>query len=300
MFRRNLKGIVAALATVGITLSAQAVPVEIPQWGANTLDIGIGDNNNGSAARFNTTFVGYGFGPGFLVASDEVDDSTTLDTNSLGPWDRGLARSYVEIDPSTGNPAVHKNEAILTGNSSNIANQAAGYAETFSSELFQYTGATPTTLSLTFVLEGILKDPVTGDSSYENSNTQIGADVAVFVPDGFEYFEDLGTLIFEFGATLESSGGNDAVDSSTLLIDDDTNGLLEQRQTTLLFDVNPGDAFYVVQTMYVEAVGDDRVADGYNSLTSFFNNPNVVNVSPEPASLMLLGVGGLIIARRRG
>lgn len=271
-------------------------------WGAQA-DSSLGDIR-ASGGQSNFTFDSDG-GQGDTSASVMIDDAVTTDSTGQGPWDRGDTSGLVVINPATGNPAVHKNEAYLTGNTANVfnfgsfPNGATDFSGTFSSELFEYTGDSPTTLSITFLLEGVVDDPVSGTTS-DNTLTGLFAQVAVFTPDNYDFFSDLGTLIGEFGAVLESSGGDDAVDNSTLTIDDDTGGLVEQRMVTLDFDVEPGDEFYVWQTMVARAQRGSRSADGFSSLTSSFGpSSEVENLSPEPASLALLGLGAVALIRRR-
>ncbi len=278
-------------AVVAMTLAVGLPAYGTSETGADTLDVGVTDISEFNAIT-NANFVGGGFGEGFGSASSMYSDF------------RGSARSDVQINPSTGNPAVHRNEAILTGATTNTSVDATSIAETFSSELFKYTGTTSTTLQIKFTLTGKLNDPITGSSATDGTNQQtgIGADVGVFTPENFEYFDDFGTLLFEFPTVLESSDGTDAVDTSTLLIDDDTAGQTEMRMVTLSFDVDPGDEFYVVQQMFASAWRGGRDAESFNSLTSEFisGGTDVVNLSvPEPATAALLALGSLLGLRRR-
>lgn len=254
-------------------------------------ETGIGGQNNAT--------VSFDGGVGMLMSETLIDDALTPDFNGNGPWDRGLSHARGAIDLASGNPAALRAKSILTGNSSNVRNHATAHVGVFSSEKFQYVGSAPTTLSITWTLTGKVHEVDNGDD-YSNGFTGIFANVAVFcdTPE-YDFYGHIPTLVSELGAMLKQHDGVDAVDQS-LDIADDTAGQVAQVMTTLQFDVEPGETFYVHQTLDTSAYRLDRSADSFSTLTAVFGQPSLVrNVVPEPASVALLGIGALLLASRR-
>jgi len=274
-------------------------------WGVQG-NSSIGDIRSGGG-QTNFTFDAAG-GPGIPIAEVMIDDAVTLDAFGNGPWDRGTTEGFAGLAFAANRPPALKAEAILTGNRSQdfrFGSFPAGAVATtgmFASDLFQYTGPTPTTLSLTYTLEGIVSDPGSSPTnpSIADSLTSLHSNVAVFADTpNYGFVQDIGTLVFELGATLKQTGGVDAEDRFTLDIDNDTGGLVESRQTTLSCDVVPGETWYVHQTLTASAAFGTRLADAFSTLTAEFDQPQFVrslsNI-PEPSSLLLLVFAATIFA----
>lgn len=283
----------AALATaLAIGAIHGVTPAAAQDWGVQA-NSGIGDiAPGGGQNNFTFDFAG---GAGVPIAETSIDDSGTPDAFGNGPHDRGTTRGFAGLTFAGNRPNPMKAEAILTGNRSGRldfdgrAVEAIANSSVFVSDRFQYTGSSATVLSVTYTLEGEVRDPA-GDN-VANPLTGIWAEVAVFAdtPD-YVFFDAVGTLRFEFGAQLKGTGGNPAWDPASLVIDEDTGGAVATRNATLEFDVTPGETFWVWQTLTARAAFDTRLADAFSTLTGEFSEPgNVVSVSaiPLPASWML-------------
>lgn len=292
----------AAVAAAAVPLVSGTAAAQTPNWGAQAIST-IGDIRVGGG-QSNFTFDAAG-GAGIPVADTEIDDAVTLDASGNGPWDRGDTRGFTGLTFAGNQVNPMRAEANLSGNRSNefrfgsFPAGAIADSGVFVSDLFQYTGPSATTLALTYTLDGVLADPPTDLTA--NALTVIAADVAVFAdtPD-YDFVGDIGTLVFELGATLKGSGGVEAVDQSTLVIDDDTAGQSVQRTTTLRFDVVPGETFYVWQTLTAQAAFGTRSADAFSTLRGTFDQPeHVRSLVPEPGSWLLLAAGAALTLRCR-
>lgn len=284
---------------------ASSARADLMQWGTNAYasisDIlaGGGDRNetlDGSRDPF----------IGALNASSHalVDDSVTLDSFGNGPWDRGVAEASAELQFATNQIPELKAKVILTGN---VATQpdsvlgAQGFAQAAAVELFQYTGDTPSTLTLTLTLEGTVQE------HFNLSTTGLTGILGVFeANDDFEYANDRGT-IFETGGDpkqdVTPGGGGFAY--ITLSIPMDTNGLVETVTGDVTIGVVPGEVFYVSTTLSANAVDEDNFADAFGTLRATFDDPSMVTIHnvviPEPTTGLLIGAGSLLmlVAKRR-
>ncbi len=271
-------------------------------WGVQG-DSSIGDIRSGGG-QSNFTFDSAG-GPGIPVAEVMIDDSVTPDFFGNGPWNRGSTHGFAGLNFAANTPPALKAEVILTGNRSSdfrfgsLPAGAVAFAGMFASDIFQYTGPAATTLSITYALEGVVSDPA--GHVVANPLTFVAANVAVFADTpNYRFVEDVGTLVSELGATLKQHNGVDAVDLATLTIDNDTGGAVATVQTTLMFDVAPGETFYVWQTLGASAAFDTRLADAFSTLTSAFSQPQFVRSLsvPEPTGVLLLGLAAAGLRRR--
>ena len=69
----------------------------------------------------------------------------------------------------------------------------------------------------------------------------------------------------------------------------------------LTFPVVPDEIFYLWQKLETSAVRGTRSADAFSTMMSVFDQPNLVESLsfPEPATLGVLAIGGLMCLRRR-
>ena len=240
-----------------------------PNVGARTI-ASINDVNSGGGEN----------NPGTVIRGGEHAPFAFSDVNDL----RGIAEASATLQINLNEPPILRGRAVLSGGHTMLPDVVGAHAftESFASDLFQYTGATAGTLQLTFSLEGLVSDLPA------DSQTFIKSRVAVFNIPNYEFTSSFDTLAFELGAVPK------AYDLTTLQILNDTGGTLASRTTTLSFNVNPGEIFYVWETLDTSARRDTRSADAFNTLTSEFDHPELVvsasNV-PEPGSLMLLVCG---------
>jgi len=300
MLRRSgIHWLFAAAAIVAMFSS----PTAAQHWGVRG-STSIGDIRTGGG-QSNFTFDSAG-GPAIPFAEVMVDDSVTPDFFGNGPWNRGTSHGVARLQFAANMPPSLKAEAILTGNRSSdfrfgsLPAGAVAFAGVFASDIFQYTGPAATALSIAYTLEGVVSDPA-GDA-VANPLTFVAASVAVFADTpNYQFVEDVGTLVSELGATLKQHNGVDAVDLATLTIENDTGGGAAMVQTALMFDVAPGETFYVWQRMAASAAFGTRLADSFSTLTSEFNQPQFVRSLsvPEPTGVLLLILGAASVRLRR-
>jgi hypothetical protein len=277
-----------------LVLSLANLQALAQEWGVQTT-ASITDIYPGNGQR-NTTNISTGRA-GVPFSDAFIDD---LNFPQLPPntprYNRGTAHAFADLRFANNTPAILRAEASLTGNTSGelhlgqAPNGAVADASAFASDLFQYTGTTPTALSVSFNLEGIVSDTPADNTLI----TGIYARMAVLAnTPNYHFLPFLDTLVFELGATLW--------DSESLQIDQDTGGLTATRTGSLSFSVNPGDTFYVWQKLNVAAVRGARFADAFHTLTSTFSEPqNVRSLSvPEPTSIGLLTFASAVTMLRR-
>jgi hypothetical protein len=293
------------LWVLGICLLMVSTPAWAQLWGTRAYSQ-IGDYRNGAVA--NTTLSVSG-GAGVPATLGGIDDAVQTDRNGNGPWDRGTTRGFAGLAFNANTPPTLRAEAYLTGNLSRDFYQGSfpdgAFAKTtvLASDLFQYTGSQPATLSLTVQLEGDVYEPFDpfGNAwadSYLRGRVALLADT----PE-YRFTEDIYGMLFEFPpASPLMHAGVPAFDLNTLYMTDDTGGSTQSVQTTLTFDVMPGQRFYIWQTVEASVGYGDRYADGYNSMSSYFDQPQLVRSlsAPEPATLLLvlLGLGWAALFRR--
>jgi hypothetical protein len=233
---------------------------------------------------------------GAPVSHSLIDDSQQLDSRGTGPWNRGVAEASaaLQLGGTTPAPASLRARAVLTGNVSDQpgVSDAAAFTEAFASDLFEFLGTTPTTLSITFTLTGKIANAPPDPSQ----QTVIASQIAVFAPTNYEFTSDLGQLRFNGTSVVLT------YDDSTLRRTADTAGGTFTLTKTLSFTASPGDQFYVWQVLRAWAAGDARSADAYSTLSASFDQPQLVRslAVPEPAQVVLLALAAAaLLALRR-
>lgn len=289
-----MKWLTGVLVSAVVVCGSGVAMGQTAKWGARSIS-SLGDIRSGGGQ---TNFTqDYGGGAGIPIAESGVDDSVTPDAFTGEIWDRGMTRGFTGLTFAGNQPNPMRAEAVLTGSRSgdfrfgSFPAGASAWTGVFVSDLFVYTGSAPTTLSLSYQLDGLLAD--TGAySTIADPLTRIHAQVAVFEDTpSYMFMDGIGTLLSEVGATLLETGGVPAMDLDTLLIDSDTNGQRVTRSTSVSFDVVPGQTFYVWQTLRASAAFGEREADAWGTLTASFDQPESVsslsNV-PEPSTVLLM------------
>lgn len=159
-----------------------------------------------------------------------------------------------------------------------------------------YTNASASPLSTTFVMS------LTGDITGAND---LFASLYLFQDEGFEYFRDPGTVLFESSSQLwpgfedfANNLGPTGFDISVA----NTAGPVDQTRS-FDFTVDPGDSFYVYGRVVANADQLGEV-DAFGSLTASFSDtmglvPAAVVPEPGTAALLAPGLLGLAGLRRR-
>jgi hypothetical protein len=287
LVRRTAFALVASLALASMAAAA-------PLWGT-LADVSLGDMFP-SGGQNNFSFDGSSDpadGEGVASSFASIDDSTQLDFRGTGPWNRGfVAASATLTGGAVAAPATLRAQARLTGNISSQAgvSDASAFATAFASDEFQYIGAAPTTLSITFTLTGTV-DNSPSDPTFQ---TGVFAGVAVFPSANYVFTDAHDDLVFNLGVTPK-----DEDYFNTLVITSGNGTTLATRSATLTFNVVPGETFHVWQRLAAWAAGDDRFADAFSTMTSSFDQPHLVRSLsvPEPSRvLLLLGAAALFAA----
>jgi hypothetical protein len=264
--------LVFALTACPRTVSAQATP----HWGTQTVvsitDVGSG----GGESNPSTDLKG---GAGAFLAGSSANDL------------RGTGDAAATLQAVQNKVPILRSRSVLSGGVSGApgVTGARVTAGAFASEMFRYNGSVPTTLSLTFTLEGTVSD-LPADSL-----TRITSEVAIFNAANYAFSSSFDTLVFEMGATTK------AFDRTTLRILDDTGGSLATRTTVLTFQVIPGEIFYLWETMETSARRDMRSSDAFNTMIAEFDRPELVTPGsvPEPGVLAYLLAASCLIATVR-
>ena len=284
--------VLALCATAGLTHAAPLF------FGANSSTSLVDIYPNGGQTNGVFEFDG---GEGLLGSFADVLPGD-LDASGFGPFNRGTTFANALINPFGNNlavPPLLRAEARLSGNTGNLpfAGElpvgAVGVAQSGALDVFQYIGAVPTTLTLTYTLEAVVSG-----GSFLGSPTFAVARAAV-LNDQVSFFDtSIDTLAYESGATLLSHGGVNADGTAVLY---DTGGSLVQQTITLPFDVQPGQIFYVVVKMGALASGGTNFTDASNTVIGSFDHPELIaSLSlPTPGATALVGLAGLVAVRRR-
>ena len=215
-------------------------------------------------------------GVGSLFAATDISDS------------RGDAAAEVTLDASSGlSMPVLKAEAYVTGPTIAGGVQSSAFGTAFGVEGYTYQGAGPKTFNLDVDLTGQVIDPTPADG-----DTDIRADIYIFAEQNFEFFSDLGTLIFEAGAQEITSTTLTLTAGQTLA------------QDTLTFQLAPGESIYLWALLSADAERDLSSADAFSTVTTSFQDPGGLTSAsggvPEPSLLGLLALGIAAGLRRRG
>lgn len=167
----------------------------------------------------------------------------------------GSAKAFAEINGSGFTPVLKA-----------IAGAEAGtgiYAKAYGIQQYTYTGTESTTLELNLNLHGVI-----------SGEGRITGQVAVIKGDEIPWTGDMGTLVYEL-VPYENVLGFE----SLYIIP----GTAENAQTSFLFDVQPGDTFFVRADLNTRGLRGGS-ADAFNTFTmNFSDDSNLIAASdPEP------------------
>lgn len=201
---------------------------------------------------------------------------------------RGNAAAQVTLDGSSGLSMPElKAEAYVTGPTIGGGVQSSAFGTAFGVEGYTYQGLGPKTFNLDVDLTGQVVDSTPADG-----DTDIVADIYIFAESNFLFISDIGTLVFEAGAT--------EITSTRLRL---TAGQT-QAQDTLTFDLSPGESIYLWALLSADAERDLSFADAFSTVTTAFQDQDGLTSAsgglvPEPALIGLLALGIAATLRRR-
>ncbi len=297
----------AFVVSVSLHGGVSLARADLMQWGTNAYasisDILLsGGDRNETLDGTRNPFAG-------VMASSShalVNDAVTLDSFGNGPWDRGVAEASAALQFAMNEIPELKAKVILTGNTATQPSSvlgARGFARASAVELFQYTGATASTLTLTLTLEGTVQE------SFDTSSTGLFGSLGVFEEnDNFAYANDTGTIREFRGAPKQdvTPGGTGGSAILNLSIPLDTNGLEETVTGDVTISVVPGEIFYVFTGLSADATFGNNFADAFGTLRATFDDPSVVTIHnviiPEPTMGFFVGAGSWLMlgaTRRR-
>jgi hypothetical protein len=190
----------------------------------------------------------------------------------------GLGRAQASLSGSSYLP-----ELKVLG-SSDLGKRGSGTA--FAIQGFSYDGpATNFTLNMT--LDGSITDNLTGYTS-----NSLSAKIAVLKGSTLSWYADFGTLVYEVAGETTTRVG-----LVNMFLSD--SGLNQSTADSISFDLNPGEDFYVVTEM--TAGGQNGIADAWNTLNLDFDDDTGLTpaIIPEPSSLLLIGLAGVVLGCRR-
>jgi hypothetical protein len=152
---------------------------------------------------------------------------------------------------------------------------------TFAAQLFSFTGTEARTVTLQVDLTGSVFNNASG-----YAYNAINAQMAVVRGTDLPWYPSFGTLIYEFVSSENRLAVGDAfIDMPGVTL----------AQTSLTFDLMPGDSFYVVTQM--SASSQNGVADAEHTLKMNFDNPAgllAVTAVPEMGTAWM-AVAGLLV-----
>lgn len=238
-------------------------------WGAET------SASTFFAPSYYTDFDGnYDGGMGSVMASSTFSDH------------RGNAAAYAALGLAP----------QLKARAEHIAGTNGAWGQALAIEEFTYSGSSAATLQLDVSLTGSVLDP------YSSNDVWVRAQVYAFKAENFYYSWDPGTLFYEMGATL-MEGEPGAAGASELYLEFEGNTIDGSLTDSIVFDVDPGETFFVWARLLTSAVWNGTEADAYNTLDlSFTDTDNLTAGSvPVPGTFLLLfsGLVGLASIRRK-
>ncbi|MFK7894609.1 MAG: PEP-CTERM sorting domain-containing protein [Myxococcota bacterium] len=273
LFNQGTRRRIGRVASFVLTLTALSFATSAQaQFGPPGLLDAYGANASASVADCPSFCTNFNFAPiggGQGITSDSASVSEA----------RGNSAAFAALDLSSGlSMPLLRAEAF-------VLNSGGGaFASAFAVEAYTYTGTGTQTFNLDIDLDGEIFDPTPADGE-----TSIVADIYIFEEFGFQFISDLGTLLFESGATEVTSTRLELSATGT------TSG-------SLSFDLAAGESIYLWTLLDVDAERDMSYADAFSTLTTNFqDNTGLVAASPipEPGTAMLIGFGLAGLAARR-
>jgi len=154
------------------------------------------------------------------------------------------------------------------------------FARAVAADGYVYTGATPKSFSLQFLLAGMVSPP----AGNFFGDPQVSAAVYLFGAQNFQYRQLLSTILFEDMPPVIA--GTEIPLPPT--------GNPEQVPGMLNFTLQPGESVFLFAHVVASTTGVGTTADGFQTLTFSFVDPTgLVNARliPEPKMWLLLTIG---------
>jgi len=209
-------------------------------------------NNWGTA----TDIVSFSDCPSYCTGNiDSVSDGGigSKQSSSTLNNDYGSAKAFAEINGSGFTPVLKA-----------IAGAQAGtgiYAKAYGIQQYTYTGSETTSLELNLNLHGVI-----------SGEGRISGQVAVIKGDEIPWTGDMATLVYEL-VPYENVLGYE----SLFIVP----GTDENAQTSFVFDVEPGDTFFVRADLNTRGLRSGS-ADAYNTFTMNFTDDSQLIATSDP------------------
>jgi hypothetical protein len=201
------------------------------------------------------------------------------DINATNSGGDNMSNTYNEVN------SQNKAMASLSGNSLlptlKVMAQSSGaaYSRALAVQKFTYDGTAMSNFELNFNLHGDV-----------SAGSSLRADIGVILTDQVYFYDTYGfdTNFFE-GAMV----GADNIELGYDVVLSDT-GMDQNKASSLTFDLQPGDSFFVYAS--VAAMANNGLVDAWNTLTmDFTDNTGLTAASftppvsvPEPSSIILM------------
>ncbi len=215
----------------------------------------------------------------YASSGDEGVTEATAETNEYAH-----AKAYASFVPGSYLPLLRVETSAIEG-------RGAG-ATAYSVQNFTYIGTGTKSIELDVNLHG---------SVSSNSGNSLSAGIAILSGTSLPWFPDYGSLVYEFGYGLQMT----SPEHLSIHTGDDVN-----TGTTITFDVNAGESFYIVSEMNANA--KNGYADAWNTLSMNFRNGSNLQAAlqvaspvtpptgvPEPSSLAIFGLSLLLLLGRK-
>jgi hypothetical protein len=214
-------------------------------------------------------------------------------TSRGGDWDGDRlvpqAEAHVALNSSADALAACGMSPLLKAKAFVGNTEWMGQSWAFAMEGYTYTGS----VARTFVVDVDVEGTVVASDTYPGAECFVAGRISVWHDEDFHYTHNDGDLAFD-PITYEFA---QAMAAANLRLD--AGETIDAQQ--LVFEVQPGESFYVWTKLEARAKHANAAADAWGTMTLSFDDTSQLTYAsiPEPATLALLATGAAWLLRRR-